>query len=218
MGCFLYFCESKSNVFTVKSVFIITRFGIKYLTQFPNILNMFKRIGLFIFLLIGTSNFLYSQITISSPVLRQVFQRDLNSQAIVTITGSYSQPIDTIQVRFLTITAGQGIPIDWTVIKSSPLGGLFKGSVVVKGGWYTMEVRGLLNGKIVGNVSTLSRVGVGEVFIIGGQSNAGGTGERSSFETGASDDRVTCVFVLDGIRQLTYAPCVFINDSRIIVG
>ena len=153
---------------------------------------MFKRIGLFIFLLIGTSHFLFSQITISSPVLRQIFQRDLNNQATVTITGSYSQPVDTIQVRFLTVTAGQGTPIDWTVIKSSPIGGLFKGSVVVKGGWYTMEVRGLLSGKVVGSVPTLNRVGVGEVFIIGGQSNAGGTGERSSFETGASDDRVNC--------------------------
>ena len=152
---------------------------------------MLKKLVL-LFLLLGTSNLLFSQITISSPVIRQVFQRDLNSQATVTITGSYSQPVDTIQVRFVPVKVGQGTAIDWTVIKSSPLGGLFKGSVMVKGGWYAMEVRGLLSGKVVGNISTLSRVGVGEVFIIGGQSNAGGTGERSSFETGASDDRVNC--------------------------
>jgi hypothetical protein len=176
----------------VKSVFIFLLVGIKYLTHLQNTLNMFKRIGLFIFLWFGTLPLIFSQITISSPVFRQVFQRDLNNQATVTITGSYSQPVDTIQVRFLLVTAGQGTPIAWTVIKSSPLGGLFKGSVVVKGGWYKMEVRGLLNGKQVGNISTLERIGVGEVFIIGGQSNAGGTGERSSFETGASDDRVNC--------------------------
>ncbi|MDZ7896497.1 MAG: T9SS type A sorting domain-containing protein [Arcicella sp.] len=175
----------------IKNVFYISSRE-KYLTHLQNTLNMFKRIGLLIFLLLGTSHIIFSQITISSPVLRQVFQRDLNNQATVTITGSYSQPVDTIQVRFLTVTAGQGTSIGWTVIKSAPLGGLFKGSVVVKGGWYSMEVRGLLNGRVVGNVSTLSRVGVGEVFIIGGQSNAGGTGERSSFETGASDDRVNC--------------------------
>jgi hypothetical protein len=92
---------------------------------------MLKKLVL-IFLLLGTSNLLFSQITISSPVLRQVFQRDLNNQATVTITGSYSQPVDTIQVRFLTVATGQGTPIDWTVIKSAPLGGLFKGSVNVK--------------------------------------------------------------------------------------
>ena len=152
---------------------------------------MLKKILLLI-LLLGTSNLLFSQITISSPVVRQVFQRDLNNQATVTITGSYSQPVDTIQVRFLAVTTGQGTPIDWTVIKSSPLGGLFKGSMVVKAGWYTMEVRGLLNGKVVGSVSTISRVGVGEVFVIAGQSNAGGSGLLETNETGSTDDRVNC--------------------------
>ncbi len=154
-------------------------------------MDMLKKLVI-LFLLLGTSNLLFSQITISSPVVRQVFQRDLTNQALVTITGSYSQPVDTIQVRFLAVTTGQGTPIDWTVIKSSPLGGLFKGSVVVKGGWYTMEVRGLLNGKIVGSTSTLSRVGVGEVFVIAGQSNASGSGERGVNETGSTDDRVNC--------------------------
>ncbi|MEA5458257.1 T9SS type A sorting domain-containing protein [Arcicella sp. LKC2W] len=152
---------------------------------------MFKKL-LLIFLFLSTTNFLYSQITISSPVVRQIFQRDLNNQATVTITGSYSQPIDTIQVRFTPVKANQGTAIDWKVIKSAPLGGLFKGSITVKGGWYTMEVRGLLNGKVVGNVSTLERVGVGEVFVIAGQSNAGGSGLLETKETAAEDDRVNC--------------------------
>lgn len=152
---------------------------------------MFKKL-LLIFLFLSTTNLVYSQITISSPVVRQIFQRDLNNQATVTITGSYSQPIDTIQVRFTPVKAGQGTAIDWTVIKSAPLGGLFKGSIVVKGGWYIMDVRGLLNGKLVGNISTLERVGVGEVFVIAGQSNAGGSGLLETKETAAEDDRVNC--------------------------
>jgi hypothetical protein len=153
--------------------------------------DMLKKI-LLLFLLLSTSNLLFSQITISSPVIRQIFQRDLNNQATVTITGSYSQPVDTIQVRFLAVTTGQGTTMDWTVIKSSPLGGLFKGSVNLKGGWYSMEVRGLLNGKLIGNVSTISRVGVGEVFVIAGQSNAGGSSLLGINETAANDDRVNC--------------------------
>ena len=157
---------------------------------------MFKKL-LLIFLFLSTTNLVYSQITISSPVVRQIFQRDLNNQATVTITGSYSQPIDTIQVRFTPVKAGQGTAIDWTVIKSAPLGGLFKGSIVVKGGWYIMDVRGLLNGKLVGNISTLERVGVGEVFVIAGQSNAGGSGERGYNETGSTDDRVNCANFLN---------------------
>lgn len=152
---------------------------------------MFKKLIL-TFLFLGTSHFLFSQITISSPVIRQIFQRDLSNKALVTITGSYSQPIDTLQARFISVRQGQGTDIDWTVIKSAPLGGLFKGSVIVRGGWYVLEVRGLLNGKVVGNVSRLERVGVGEVFIIAGQSNAGGSSNFEPNETAAADDRVNC--------------------------
>lgn len=166
---------------------------------------MLKKLSL-LFLLLSTSNLLFSQITISSPVLRQVFQRDLNKQALVTITGSYSQPIDTIQVRFTPVKIGQGELVDWTVIKSAPLGGLFKGSVVVKGGWYTMEVKGLLGGKIVGNISTISRVGVGEVFVIAGQSNAGGSSLLETNETGATDDRVNCANFISPKSYFTNSP------------
>jgi hypothetical protein len=163
---------------------------------------MLKKL-LLIFLFISVSTLSFSQITLSSPVLRQVFQRDLNNQAIVTITGSYSQPIDTLQARFIPVKSTQGVAVDWTVIKANPLGGLFKGSVTVKGGWYTMEVRGLLNGKVVGNISTLERVGVGEVFVIAGQSNAGGSGLLEANETAATDDRVNCA---NFISPRTYNP------------
>lgn len=152
---------------------------------------MFNRL-LLIFLLISIPTLLLGQITITSPVLRQVFQRNLKNEAIVAVAGSYSQPIDTIQVRMIPVKAGQGIAIDWTLLKANPLGGLFKGSITVKGGWYSMEVRGLLRGKVVGAVSKIEKVGVGEVFVIAGQSNAGGSGLRSANETPASDDRVNC--------------------------
>ncbi len=199
LRCFSYFCRiflSLGLIFVkIKATFNLLNPSIllvrKYLNPPQNLVDMLKKILLLI-LSLGTSNLLFSQITISSPVIRQIFQRDLNSQALVTITGSYSQPMDTIQVKFTPVKVGQGTLIDWTVIKSSPLGGLFKGSVTVKGGWYTMEVRGLLNGKIVGSVSTISRVGVGEVFVIAGQSNAGGSALLETNETAATDDRVNC--------------------------
>ncbi len=138
------------------------------------------------------SHAVVSQITITSPVQRQVIQRDLANKAIVTIVGSYSQPVDELQVRFIPVKTGQGTALDWTVFKTNPRGGLFKGTVTLTGGWYSMEVRGLLRGSVVGNVSRIERVGVGEVFVIAGQSNAGGSGLRSANETASSDDRVNC--------------------------
>lgn len=138
------------------------------------------------------SHFVVSQITLTSPVHRQVIQRDLSNKAIVTIVGSYSQPVDELQVRFIPVKTGQGTALDWTAFKTNPTGGLFKGTVTLTGGWYSMEVRGLLRGAVVGNVSRIERVGVGEVFVIAGQSNAGGSGLRSTNETASSDDRVNC--------------------------
>ncbi len=126
---------------------------------------MLKKL-LLIFLLSGTSNLVFSQITISSPVLRQVFQRDLTNRASLTITGSYSQPIDAIQIKLTAVKVGQGTDIDWITISPNPLGGIFKGTLPVKGGWYKLEVRGALAGKVVGNISTIDKVGIGEVFVI----------------------------------------------------
>jgi len=158
---------------------------------------------LFIFLLSGTSNLLFSQITISSPVLRQVFQRDLNNQATITITGSYSQAVEVIQAKLTAVKEGQGADIDWTTISPNPLGGIFKGTLSVKGGWYKLEVRGTLDGKLVGNITTVDKIGIGEVFVIAGQSNAGGSALFEANETGATDDRVNCA---NFISPRTYYP------------
>ncbi len=158
---------------------------------------------LFLFLLLGTSNLLFSQITISSPVLRQVFQRDLSNKASLTITGSYSQPVEVIQAKLTAVKVGQGTDIDWTTISPNPLGGIFKGTLSVKGGWYKLEVRGTLAGKVVGNITTVDKVGIGEVFVIAGQSNAGGSSLLEANETGATDDRVNCA---NFISPRTYYP------------
>ena len=163
---------------------------------------MLKKILLLI-LLLSTSNLIFSQITISSPVLRQVFQRDLSNKASLTITGSYSQPVDVIQAKLTSIKTGQGTDIDWTTISPNPLGGIFKGTLSVKGGWYKLEVRGTLAGKVVGNISTIDKVGIGEVFVIAGQSNAGGSSLLETNETGATDDRVNCA---NFISPRTYYP------------
>ncbi len=177
---------------------------------------MFRKI-LLITLLLSIAKLSHSQISITYPVVRQIFQRDLNNQAVVTITGSYSLPIDTVQVRFIPVKSGQGTSIDWTVIKSSPLGGLFKGTVTVKGGWYIMEVRGMLNGKIVGNITSLERVGVGEVFVIAGQSNAGGSGNLEANETAASDDRVNCANFISPRTYFASYPALHADVSQFAI-
>lgn len=149
----------------------------------------------FVCLLLGIAPLVFGQIQITSPVLRAVYQRNSSNQSIIYIGGNYTQKMDRIEARFVPVLPGQGAATNWTTIVVNPQGGNFVGAMTVSGGWYQLEVRGTLNGVQVGQVATLSRVGVGEVFVIAGQSNAQGIGifDNTDFDYQApasTDDRV----------------------------
>lgn len=141
-----------------------------------------------------------AQIKITFPVSRQIVQRNNNNQATVQIAGSYGQPLDAVEARVVARAAGQGITSDWTTIQTNPSNGQFSGTMTVKGGWYTVEVRGKSGGNVVAT-DALDRFGVGEVFAIMGHSNAQGSGCTINGENkcptldGASDDRVNVVAI-----------------------
>ncbi len=119
---------------------------------------------------------------------KAVFQRNQYNQANLNIAGNYTTPITSVEAQ-LTNVVNNNIVISWTTISPNPTKGFFNGTLSnVIGGWYFLEIRGKLNGNVVANTQ-LSRVGVGEVFIIAGQSNAQGV-EGDYAEVGAMDDRV----------------------------
>ncbi|RFS14465.1 T9SS type A sorting domain-containing protein [Emticicia sp. C21] len=134
----------------------------------------------------------YSQIQITFPVSRIVFQRNNANLANVNITGSYFQQLDRIDARAFPVYPGQGNEVGWTTIQDYLTTGIFNGFLQLSGGWYNIEVRGVLNGQVVTS-SILERVGVGEVFIVAGQSNAQGDPSYSGGAIGASDDRVSTI-------------------------
>ncbi len=87
--------------------------------------------------------------------------------------------------------SGQGTTTDWAVIQNNVQGGVFAGDLTVQGGWYNLQVQGLDgNGQPIGDVRTIERVGIGEVFVVAGQSNAQGV--RKDVPP-ANEDRVNCV-------------------------
>jgi len=133
---------------------------------------------------------LYSQIKLTSPLNRAVYQRNSIGFSAVTVAGAYLQQVDKIEARFTPVSAGQGQATDWETIKTMPLNGNFSVIRSVRQGWYKLEVRGSLNGQIIGDIATVDRVGVGEVFVIAGQSNAEGVSDIQGI--GANDDRVNC--------------------------
>ncbi|TLV00206.1 sialate O-acetylesterase [Dyadobacter luticola] len=131
-----------------------------------------------------------AQISISFPSDRAVFQRDKGNQATLYIAGSYSRPADRIEAKLSAMNGGRDV--DWTPIDTNPQGGFFTSSLPnVQGGWYRLEVRAKKGDQVVGNSSSVDHVGIGEVFMVAGQSN--GQGFYNMGAPGASDDRVNSI-------------------------
>lgn len=148
----------------------------------------FFREQLYLTLLVLCSITTFGQIEITFPAERAIFQRNNGNASIVYIAGHYRSRVDRIEARFVPIQGGSAV--GWSTIANFPNYGLFRGSLVVSGGWYRLEVRGILNGEVQFQ-SEVSRVGIGEVFVIAGQSNA--QGYNSFGQRGANDDRVNVI-------------------------
>lgn len=118
-----------------------------------------------------------------------VFQRNVANQAVVTVTGMASATATTVEARFVPLAIGQGSVTAWTTMPFLTGSKAFRGSVTVAAGWYRLDVRSRAGNTILAQTK-VNRVGVGEVFIIAGQSNAYGGLERG---IPATDDRVMCV-------------------------
>lgn len=133
---------------------------------------------------------LNAQINITYPSERCVFQRDNSNEATIYLGGYFSQPIDKVEARLIPVLTGQGQATDWTLIQNNPLNGVYFGKIKGQGGWYSLEVRGFFKGNIIGR-NVLTRVGIGEVFVVAGQSNAEGINNYGS--VGPVDERVNTI-------------------------
>lgn len=134
------------------------------------------------------SSTVFSQIKITSPTFQAVYQRDISGQRELTVSGTFTALMDKIEIRAVPVVQGQGVETPWQDLQVAPKGGVFMGTITLYGGWYTLEVRGIADGKVVGR-DVLARVGIGEVFLIAGQSNAQGLKGKPT-PPGANDDRV----------------------------
>ncbi|MPR35586.1 hypothetical protein [Salmonirosea aquatica] len=145
---------------------------------------------LFCLLLICGPDYLFAQITIDFPYKRIVLQEDNAGNAAVFVKGKCSATLDRMEARLVARIAGQGITTNWQVIEEKPISGYYSGSLSGAGGWYDLEVRGIRNGVPEEPTVTMERVGIGEVFLIAGHSNAQGGASPS---VGSLDDRVSSV-------------------------
>lgn len=104
-------------------------------------------------------------ITITTPKAYQVFQRGGDGKANISITGTYTgaAPV-SVEAQW---SGGA-----WTVIDAAATAGAYSGVLAAQlGGQGTLSVRDSEN---TGVTASVTYVGVGDVFIVAGQSNAAG--------------------------------------------
>ncbi|MCE7058707.1 sialate O-acetylesterase [Dyadobacter sp. CY343] len=119
-------------------------------------------------------------LSLSYPKYNSVMQRNANNQATITIAGQLVfgtgadgaiAPGTILSYRIKTLSANPNVQ-GATINLSMAANGMFYTSTVLSKGWYLVEV--MLNGVVY----AASKVGVGDVFFVAGQSNAQGFGNN----------------------------------------
>lgn len=131
---------------------------------------------------------IFAQVTITFPVNRAVFQRNQSNTGVIPLGGTFQARVDRVDARLTPINGGNFV--DWTPVAINPNFGTFTGGIYAQAGWYKLEVRAFRGSTLIG-IATLEKVGVGEVLVISGQSNAQGYEGRGN--PAAADDRVNCI-------------------------
>jgi hypothetical protein len=132
-------------------------------------------------------------VVLDSPRDYQVVQRDAKNAGALRVRGKLggaAREADALEYR----VGAEGKPGAWRRLDAAVKGGRFEGAVeVAAGGWYRLDVRAAAGGKSAAQ-ATVGHVGVGEVFVVAGQSNSANHGaEKQTTKTG----RVAAV---DGTR------------------
>ncbi|KAB7732444.1 hypothetical protein F5984_00330 [Rudanella paleaurantiibacter] len=131
-------------------------------------------------------------LTLDSPVSRMVFQRSSSNTAIVPVRGQAPGSATRIQGRLIARQGGQ--TTDWR--EGSLSNGTFQINISATGGFYDLEVVALAGNTEVAR-QRRERIGVGEVFIVSGQSNNYGEEGKG---LPAADDRVSVVNYWPGLE------------------
>ena len=118
-----------------------------------------------------------ADVILTSPLDYQVFQRETRLRGTIQIRGRLLAPADSVEVR----VAGRGIdgPLaaTWHKLSLDQHTGEFRADLTTAaGGFYEVDVR-VQHGAQRGATLTVPHVGVGEVFVVSGQSNSTNYGE-----------------------------------------
>lgn len=128
-----------------------------------------------------------NSLSLSEPLAKSVLQRDGSNRTDIPIRGTYSGTPSRIEARAVPRAGYSGTPIGWQAIENAPTDGVFSTVLPnVPGGWYDVEVR-TMEGTTPLKIFLVEQVGVGEIFIMTGQSNSANYGSPVQIPT---DERI----------------------------
>ena len=116
------------------------------------------------------------ELTLTSPLAHQVVQRATPGKGLLRITGELSEDVSpeaAVQVRVVNETR----QMPWLQVNSVKGRKIIASYEAPAGGWWTLEVRIMLDGKEIA-LGKVPHVGVGEAFVVAGQSNSANHGEE----------------------------------------
>lgn len=122
------------------------------------------------------------ELSLSSPVDFQVIQRTTQAKGTITLAGQMTKRTDAILEARISADSKPG---EWRKLAAAFTDNAFAAQLeTAVGGWYRLEVRVVADGQTVGQVA-VEHVGVGEVFVVAGQSNSANHGsEKQTTKTG----------------------------------
>ena len=118
-------------------------------------------------------------LSLRSPLDWQVIQRRTLQEGIVPLAGRCEVDCDRIEARMTGKTMiGAVHATDWLQVQLDTGSMTFRGSLATPAGaWYSLDVRARKGPDIVATVK-VEHVGVGEIFVVAGQSNSANHGDR----------------------------------------
>jgi serine/threonine protein kinase len=113
-----------------------------------------------------------SALRVESPMDYQVFQRKSRLDGHVMFRGRSHADCDRLEVRLTGQSLAGPLPDKWQPVPLAGKTQRFELKLPARaGGWYRAELKGYKGDKVVAQ-ATVEHVGVGEVFVIAGQSNS----------------------------------------------
>ena len=124
------------------------------------------------------------KLNLVSPLDYQVFQRQSREEGNITVECALEAPprasltnLDGLEARLTGLSAAGPLPGDWRPLPFDNRVRRFRAELAAPaGGWYRLELRLTRSGTNL-DEAVVDHVGVGEVFVVAGQSNAANHGE-----------------------------------------